>query len=212
MSKTLNQGTGRACACQGKTLGEVFATQDADKIRAEVSRRYEQEAVALTVRLERAEDEVERLKGECKGIEDGFSSFLTELTVLLLGDEAAPMGTIRTLNEVERLAGNVEHLTKELDKQKSWTAANVDKVKAENARLLASLHEEQRQRRVIAEMLDVPPDSGLDETTTAIRRLQALLDQPSLDIVAREKPEDLPIGYAFKVAAYVLDRAAELEE
>jgi predicted RNase H-like nuclease (RuvC/YqgF family) len=211
MSKTLNQGTGRACACQGKTLGEVFATQDADKIRAEVSRRYEQEAVALTVRLEQAEDEVERLH-----VQNARLQKLVDENPLF--DEHK-----RVMDENARLLGSLheeQNQRREIDKalfsdcragmrSLSETVKEIEGLKKDHELLggfvapWTSLHDKhvEAHEKIMHEI-------GIDNTRKAIEQAWA----EKRDASGLPEIEDLPIGYAFKVAAYVLDRAAELEE
>ncbi|MDY0063302.1 MAG: hypothetical protein RBU45_26095 [Myxococcota bacterium] len=48
----------------------------------------------------------------------------------------------------------------------------LERLEAENARLLASLHEEQRQRWAIDRALGLPKTETIDEVCAEIRRLQ----------------------------------------
>lgn len=178
MGKTLDHGTGRACGCQGKTLGEVFAREEerrADLLRKADAMRHEQELTALIVRLEVAEDQAENLLAENRRLQS-------------LVNENPQLEEMRRLKE-------------------------------ENYRLTGALAEEQKQRGEIDRAIGGTCQNArrtISELLVAIGELREQAenpdDQPSLNIVVREKPEDLPAGYAFKVAAYVLDRAAELEE
>ena len=90
----------------------------------------------------------------------------------------------------------------------------LEAIEAENGRLLASLHEERRQREEIVTALAVAPGAPLDAVLAAIQDLQ-LGSEPEgepadvpLDIVAYPKPEDLPAGYLMRVLRWAL---AEIE-
>lgn len=78
----------------------------------------------------------------------------------------------------------------------------LEAAEAENARLLASLREEQRQRRAIQHALGAPDDA---ESPDGSPRGGVQPGEP-IDLVALHRPEDLPAGYLFRVLRYGLEQ------
>jgi hypothetical protein len=53
---------------------------------------------------------------------------------------------------------------------------------------------------------------SLHDEARQVGHLQALLNQPSLEVACREKPEELPAKYAFQVAMYVNEQVDRMME
>lgn len=160
------------------------------------AQQHQQELDALTVRLEQAEE-----KCLCQG--EAYDRLRAELDGY--GRELADRGDLLGRVRVATGAG-------------TWPEAveRVEQLLAENRRLLASLHEEQRQRAEIDAALGMAV-APLDAVIAEIRRLQEGQPEPEpegepLDLVALPRPDDLPAAWLFRYVRYGLEQTEAMTD